>query len=181
MPELIVLTFSDESGAEVAAARLRVLQDDRLIRVADTATLVHRADSTFALQQSPQGVRMNVLTAAVGAITWGLGATVLAAMLTYRVVSVLVSTLVSRSFAPARIDQRFVREIGSAITPGQSALFLLVDDWDREEAAAEFARSGATVFWTTLSQTDHTRLQAGVNRRGADERSSGASEWDFSV
>lgn len=181
MPDLIVLTFPDEAGAEAAAARVRGLQDDRLIKVADSATLVRRVDNSFAVQQSPQGMRMNVLTATAGAITWGLGATLFATVLTYRVLSVLASAVVARSIAPAQIEQRFVRKIGGTIAPGQSALFLLVDNWDRAAATAEFARSGATVHWTTLSPTEHDRLQAGVNQRETDERRSGASEWDFSV
>jgi uncharacterized membrane protein len=198
MPELIVLTFPDQAGAAAAAERIQDLEEDRLIKVADAATLVRSVDGAFALHQAPGRRRSNFLMAAASAMTWGIGALFLATVLTFRFVSLVLNAFVARSFASAQIDERFVRKIGASIQPGQAALFLLLEEGDHKAAAAEFAGSGATVHWTTLSRTEHSDLQAGMNGRDvADEVldevldettdadntnfSANGSPWDFSV
>lgn len=194
MPELIVLTFPDQAGAEGAAERIQDLEEDRLIRVADAATLVRSADGVFSLHQAPRRRRSNFLMATAGAMTWGIGALFLATVLAFRFVSLVLNAFVARSFASAQIDERFVRKIGASIQPGQAALFLLLDEGDHKAAVAEFAGSGATVHWTTLSRAEHNDLQAGMNGRETDDAvldqttdagstnfSANDSPWDFSV
>jgi uncharacterized membrane protein len=195
MPELIVLTFPDQAGAEAAAERIQDLEEDRLIKVADAATLVRSADGAFALHQAPGRRRSNFLMAAAGAMTWGIGALFLTTVLTFRFFSLILNAFVARSFASTKIDERFVRKIGASIQPGQAALFLLLEEGDLKAAADEFAGSGATVHWTTLSRSDHSDLQAGISGLGAgdddavEENLAGASAnfsandspWDFSV
>ncbi len=58
------------------------------------------------------------------------------------------------------IDDGFIKEVGSSIEPGNSALFLLVTSWTEDKVLAEVQHLDAQVLQTSLSAEDEANLQA---------------------
>ena len=57
------------------------------------------------------------------------------------------------------IDNKFIREVGDSLDPGQSALFLLVVEATADKVLPEMAKFGGKVFQTSLSNEDEALLK----------------------
>ena len=58
------------------------------------------------------------------------------------------------------VDDKFIKEVGSTIEPGHSALFLLVESWTEDKVMDEVKGFEAQVLQTSLSKEDEAKLQA---------------------
>jgi uncharacterized membrane protein len=58
------------------------------------------------------------------------------------------------------VDDKFIKEVGSKIEPGHSALFLMVESWTEDKVLDEIAGFDAEVLQTSLSHEDEAKLKA---------------------
>jgi uncharacterized membrane protein len=57
------------------------------------------------------------------------------------------------------IDNKFIKDVGDSLDPGQSALFILVVEATEDKVLPEMAKFGGTVYQTSLSNEDEQMLK----------------------
>lgn len=158
MSTLVVIGYNDEFKAEEVRLKLRKLQKEYLIDLEDAVVAVKDAKGKVKLHQA-----VNLTAAgAVGGGFWGslvgliflnplLGAAVGAA-----------AGAVSGALSDVGIDDEFMKELSENMSPGSSALFVLIRKATVDKVLDELHGSGGKVLKTSLSHEDEAKLQAAI-------------------
>jgi uncharacterized membrane protein len=156
MSELVALAFDTEDGAEQMRDRLVGLQREHLIKLSDAAVVRRHMDGKVKVKQATSLVGAGAL----GGGFWGMliGLLFFAPWLGLAVGAV-TGALAGR-FTDIGVDDKFIKEVGSTIQPGNSALFLLVDDVTPDRVMDELKEfRGAKVIKTSLSKEQEQHLK----------------------
>jgi uncharacterized membrane protein len=62
------------------------------------------------------------------------------------------------------IDDAFIEELGAQLTPGSSAIFVLVRKATVDKALPEVSKFGGTILRTSLTKEAEDKLQAALNQ-----------------
>jgi len=163
MSDLIVIAFDDEASAFEVRAELVRMQQEYLLQLED-AVVVTRPDGKVVLHQA---VNLTA-TGALGGTLWGtlvgliflnplLGAAVGAA-----------SGALAGSLTDYGIKDDFIREVGNAVQPGGSAVFVLIRKMTTDKVIArlqQFDRHGR-ILRTSLSEADEERMREAFSGEG---------------
>jgi uncharacterized membrane protein len=162
MSELIVFAFPDESGAAAMSQELQSLQKQQLITMSDAAIVTRKPDGKPKIKQANNLVGAGAL----GGAFWGMliGLLFFAPWLGLAIGA--VSGAIAGKFTDIGIDDNFIKEVGSTIEPGQSALFLMVEKWTEDKVLPELSKYNAKILRTNLSTEDEAKLKAAF---GAEE------------
>ncbi len=162
MAQLVVFAFKDETGAEQMRDALVGLQKQHLVSLADAAVVIRKPDGKVKVKQAVSLVGAGALGGAfwgmlIGLLFWApwLGMAIGAA-----------AGALGGALSDVGVDDKFIKEVGGTIEPGQSALFLLVQEWTEDKVMDELARFDAKVLQTSLSKEDEAKLRAAF---GAEE------------
>jgi len=162
MATLVVLAFKDEAGAAQMRDKLAGLQKLHLISLADAAVVVRRQDGKVKVNQATSLVGAGALGGAswgmlIGLLFWApwLGLAIGAA-----------AGAVGGALTDVGVDDKFIKEVGSTIEPGQSALFLLVESWTEDKVMDEIKDFDVEVLQTSLSKEDEAKLKAAFGAEG---------------
>jgi uncharacterized membrane protein len=156
MTELIVLAFNSEGGAQEALSVLSSLQKQELIKLSDAATIVRKADGKVKVKQAVDLVGAGAL----GGAFWGMliGLIFLVPWLGLAIGA--ISGAIAGRFTDIGIDDKFIKEVGTTIEPGHSALFMLVERMTEDRVLPELQKFHPTVLRTNLSADDEEKLKA---------------------
>jgi uncharacterized membrane protein len=156
MTEMIVLAFSTEGGAKEALSVLSHLQKQDLIKLSDAATVVRKADGKVKVKQAVDLVGAGAL----GGAFWGMliGLIFLVPWLGLAIGA--ISGAIAGRFSDIGIDDKFIKEVGTTVEPGHSALFLLVERMSEERVLPELQKFRPTLLRTNLSAEDEEKLKA---------------------
>jgi uncharacterized membrane protein len=157
MATLSVWKFATPSGADMAEATLEQLQKEELIKVHDAAIV-----SWPENKKKPKTRQVNSLTG-VGALSgsfWGLlfGLLFFVPLLGMAVGAALGA--LSGSMADVGIDDNFISEVRTKITPGTSALFVLTSDAVQDKVIERFEGMDMELVRTNLSGEEEQKLRA---------------------
>ena len=153
---LAVLTFKSETGAEQLRDKLVELQKRQLISLADAAVVVRRQDGKVKVKQA-----VNLVGAgALGGAFWGMfiGLRFFAPWLGLAIGA--ASGALGGALSDTGVDDKFIKEVGAKIEPGNSALFLFVESWTEDKVMDEIKDFDAEVLQTSLSKEDEAKLKA---------------------
>ena len=155
MSNLIVFAFDTETGAEEMRAALLSMQKQRLISLEDAAVVVRRQDGKVKVKQ----VTSLVGAGALGGAFWGLliGLLFWAPWLGLAIGA--ASGALGGKLADTGVDDKFIKEVGSTIEKGHSALFLLVVDATPDKVLEGLDGFQPTVIQTSLSAEDEKYLR----------------------
>jgi len=159
MSTLAVIGYDNEFKAEEVRLTLRKLQKDYLIDLEDAVVAVKDAQGKVKLHQA-----INLTAAgAVGGGFWGslIGLIFLNPLLGAAIGAAAGAT--SGALADVGINDKFMKELAAAMSPGSSALFVLVRKATPDKVLAELQGSGGKVLKTSLSHDDETKLQAALS------------------
>jgi uncharacterized membrane protein len=143
MSDLIVIAYDSPDGGAKALQMIDTLQKQQLITVVDAAVAVKDDKGKVKVKQTLE--KQQTGSAAVWGGFWGL-------------VGALLGGLMGRA-TDIGIDNKFIKEVGDSLEPGNSAIFMLVAEATGDRAAAEFAKLGGTVYQTSLSVEDEEKLK----------------------
>ena len=165
MSDLIVLVFEDEEGAYKMRKKLLQLQNDGAISLRDAAVVVRSPDGEVKIKQL-SNVTGEV---AVGGGILGLliGMLFLAPWLGLAIGAIGGALVGKRT--DAGIDDNFIKEVGEAVQPGQSALFLLVIRIVEQKVMPELTAFNAQILRTSLSAEDENILKEYLAGTEGDE------------
>ncbi len=156
MTELIVLAFDNDHGAQDALAELSSLQKQELIKLADAATVVRRADGKHKVRQAVDLVGAGAL----GGAFWGLLIGLVFFVPWLGLAIGAISGAIAGRFSDIGIDDKFIKEVGATIEPGHSALFMLVERMTEDRVLPALQKYHPTVLRTNLSAQDEEKLKA---------------------
>jgi uncharacterized membrane protein len=162
MAELVVLVFDNEEGAAQARDKLLEIRENRMLQLADAAVVVRRQDGKVNVKQ----LHNLVGPGAFGGAFWGLLIGLLFAAPWLGLAVGAAAGVGIAGLSDFGIKDKFIKEVGSTIEPGRSALFLLVHRANLVQFQDELKPFNPTVLQTSLSDEDEAKLRHAF---GADE------------
>ena len=156
MSDLVVLAFDSPNGASQALKEIDRLQKEQLIKLDDAAIVERTGDGKPKVHQA-HGL---VGAGAFGGAFWGMLIGLLFFMPWLGLAVGAISGALAGKFSDIGIDDRFIKEVGEAVKPGTSALFLMVGEVKADRVIDELDRlQGATVLRTSLSKDAEQKLR----------------------
>jgi len=155
MADLIAIGYSDEATAEAAAAEARQLARDLIIEPDAIAVIVRDAEGKYHVHTSHNPVGSGA--------TWGMFWGLLFGMLFFvPVFGIAIGAglgALMGKITKSGIDRQFQEQVRGMLTPGTSALFLMVEKITPDKAVEALSKYGGTVLKTSLSKDGEKELQ----------------------
>ncbi len=165
MSDLLVIAFDDEASGFELRAELVKLQSEYLIKLEDAVVVTRPTADDIQLHQA-----MNLTAAgALGGTFWG---TLVGLLFLNPLVGAAVgagSGALAGYLSDYGINDDFMREVGQKVTPGGSAVFLLIREMTADkvlERIREFHKRGR-IIQTSLSNADEERLREALSDTNA--------------
>jgi uncharacterized membrane protein len=157
MSTLIAITYDTGDKANQALEKLGELQKMQLVTLEDAAVAVKDKKGKVKVTQTLEN--MHTGSAAIWGGFWGLliGLLFLAPIF-WGLFGALMGALFSKG-TDLGIDNKFIKDVGDSLDPGQSALFILVKEATQDKVLPEMAKFGGTVYQTSLSYEDEDTLK----------------------
>ena len=159
MSDLIVVGFKDEFKADEVMNELRRLQSEYLVDLEDAAVVVRNQEGKVKIKQAQELVAAGALSGSY----WGLLLSVLFFNPIFALVGAAAGAL-SGALSDIGIDDNFMRDLGSTIEPGTSAIFVLVRKSTPDRVLADLSKFEGKVLRTSLSKEDEAKLQAALSK-----------------
>ena len=161
MSILIVVGYQDIHKAEEVRLQLGKLQRDYLLDLEDAVVVVKNDKGKVKVNQAFN------LTAA-GAMSGGFWGSLIGLMFLNPLLGLAVGAsagAVSGALTDVGIDDKFMKELGATLTPGSSALFVLLRNplTAPDKVLDELKGTGGTILKTSLSHEDEAKIQAALN------------------
>ncbi len=157
MSELIVLTYADQESGRNVFAELDNLQKQQLITLEDAALAYKDDKGKVKIKQTLE--KQYTGAAAVWGGFWGLliGLLFLTPIF-WGVIGALLGGVLGKT-ADIGIDNKFIKDVGNALDPGGSAVFMLVIKATEDKVIADLQQFGGTVYQTSLSKEDEALIK----------------------
>jgi uncharacterized membrane protein len=155
MSNLFVLKFNDESTPQQVVNTLKSLQDQQLITVDDAALFTRTPDGKPKIKQAHDLVGAGAL----GGAFWGMLIGLLFFMPFLGAAVGAASGAIAGKMSDIGINDDFIKQVGNAIQPGQSALFLLTHGGVTDKVLPALKQYKFEVIQTSLSQADEAKLR----------------------
>lgn len=155
MADLIIIAYPDLATAEASRAKLMQLQKEYLIELGDAVVAERQADGTVKLHQL-------INTTAAGAAGGAMWGTLIGLLFLNPLLGAAAGAAggaLSGYLTDVGIDDKFLKEAGEALTPGQAALCVLVRKVTADKVLPEMAHFGGTVLRTNLTAEQETKLR----------------------
>ncbi len=172
MRRLIVVTYDTEFKAQEVRLAFLKMQKAYLVSIEDAVVVEKKPNGKIKLHQ------MYNLTAggAVGGGFWG----VLIGLIFLNPLLGLVvgagAGAVAGALSDVGIDDNFMKQLADKLTPGTSALFVLVDSELTDKVLDELRGTGGTILQSSLSHEDEARLQQALDSARAAEPTTGTED-----
>lgn len=147
MSDLVVIAFDEEDDARQALATMRDLERDGALQLTDSAVVAKDPDGTLHVKnEASSGAETGaVVGGAIGLLTSFLFPVV------GTVVGAAAGAWVGSRIAGDAVAGAFVDDVGNALAPGKSALFLMIRDTDAAAFRAALEPYSGRVYQTTLA------------------------------
>lgn len=176
MANLIVVTYDNEwKAAEVRVDFLK-MQKEYLVSVEDAVVVTRKENGKVKLHQM-----YNLTTS--GAVSGGFWGTLIGLIFLNPLLGLVAGAsagAVAGALTDVGINDKFIKELASTLTPKTSALFLLVHSAFSDKVLAELEGTGGTIIKSSLSYEDEARLQAAFDKGANDDAYTFSSAADAS-
>lgn len=155
MSELIVLSFDEEDTASKARETLYQLSKQELITLADACVVSRNQKGRLKFKQA----RNLVGEGALGGAFWG---ALIGLLFLNPLAGIAIGTVIgglTGKMGDVGVNDTFMKEVSEAVAPGESALFLLVDEWTEDRVLDELEQYDPELLRTNLSPEDEDNLR----------------------
>ena len=161
MSTLVVVGYDDIYKAEEVRLQLWKLQRDYLLDLEDAVVAVKNDKGKVKLNQA-------VSMTSAGALSGGFWGSLIGLMFLNPLLGLAVGAsagAVSGALTDVGIDDNFMKELAATLTPGSSALFVLLRNPSTapDKVLEELKGTGGTILKTSLSHEDEAKIQAALN------------------
>jgi uncharacterized membrane protein len=158
MSDLVAIAYQNEADAQAAADDLRQMATEHLIELDDVALVTRDDGGKVKLHQaSPTGAG-----AAGGALWGGLIGLIFLMPLLGMAIGAGTGALAG-SMADYGIDDKFMKELGTKLQPGNAALFILFHEANPDKVLPQIGKHGGEVLRTSLSNEAEDTLRAALS------------------
>lgn len=149
-----MLAFSSQSGAERIIADIHALQEQSDMDISDAAVVICKLDGRIRIKHATNLGQAELLGDAFWGVLFGM-----VFFIPWQGVSTLSYTDDrTGNLNEYGINDSFIKETGSTIQPGHSALFLLVSNFTEDKLIKVLSRHKATLLKIDLSREDVVKL-----------------------
>jgi uncharacterized membrane protein len=159
MSTLLVLKFDSEGGAAQMRDRLLELQKQQLITVEDAAIMKKDANGKPKLEQLNNMAGVGAL----GGAFWGMLFGLLFFIPLLGLAVGAATGAIAGSMSDVGIDDKFIKSVSESITPGTSALFLLVSGTVLDKVLEQTKDLKYEVLQTNLTQENEQHLRDAIS------------------
>ena len=159
MSTLVVVEYSDQFEAEEVRLKLLRMQKDFLIDLGDAVVAVKDAKGKVKLHQA-------VNLTAHGAMSGGFWGALIGLIFLNPLLGIAMGATagaISGALTDVGINDGFMKELAAGLTPGSSALFVLVRKMTPDKVLEELKGTGGKVLKTSLTHEDEAKLQAALS------------------
>lgn len=163
MSDLVCIAYDKPDTADAVLNELRMLQAEHLIDLEDACVVIRDDNGKVHLKQSVSLVAMG---ASSGAMWGGLMGLLVGLLFLNPLIGWAAGIAIgagsgahSGSLADYGINDDFIKSVGSSITKGTSALFVLVRSVNVDKVLTEVGKFGGTVLKTSLTADQDERLR----------------------
>ena len=159
MSTLIVIVYPDELQAEQVRLDFIKMQKEYLVSLEDAVIAVKKTDGKVKLHQ------MYNLTLG-GAMSGGVWGTLIGLIFLNPLLGLVVGAgagAVAGALSDVGINDDFMKKLAATLTPGSSALFVLVDSAITDQVRDALAGTGGKIIQTSLSTPDQEKLQQALD------------------
>jgi uncharacterized membrane protein len=153
MSDLVVVAFPSEARAEEVRSKVLQMQKEYLIELEDAVVAVKGEDGHIKLNQL---INPMAISTASGTM-WGAIIGMIFMMPLAGAAIGAASGAIGGALTDLGINDKFMKEVASAIAPGQAALFLLIRKFTADKVLEDLHGVGGTVLRTSF---DHTKEEA---------------------
>ena len=164
MSTLIAIVYPSEAKAEEVRQTLIELQKEYLIKL---------SDAVIATKSQNGKIKLNQLlnTTAAGAVSgsfWGLliGVLFLNPLLGMAVGA--TSGALGGALTDVGVNDAFMKDLSSSLTPGSAALFVLIEDMTAEKVLKRIEGFGGVVLKTSLDESKEQVLRDALQKASAN-------------
>lgn len=164
MSTLIAIVYPSEQKAEEVRNLLFDLAKRYLIKFNDLVIATRDDKGQVKLNQL-----VNTTAAgAAGGSFWGLLIGLIFMNPLLGVAAGAAGGAISGALTDAGINDKFMKDLGAALKPGDAALFVLVQDMTADKVLAEIKVHGGVVLHTSLDETREKALRDALDSAAAD-------------
>jgi uncharacterized membrane protein len=155
MAELVVIAYPNEAKAEAVRQKILAMQKEYLIEL---------GDAVIAVKDDQGSIKLNQLlnTTAAGAVSgafWGSLVGLIFLMPLAGAAIGAASGALSGKLTDIGINDKWMKDVATAIRPGTAALFLLIRKLTADKVLDGLRGEGGTVMKTSLDHTKESALQ----------------------
>jgi uncharacterized membrane protein len=159
MATLIAIGYPDEATATQAADEAKRLAQDLIIQPDAIAVISRDKDGTYHVQTNHHMVG----TGATWGMFWGFLFGLLFFIPVFGLAIGAGMGALMGKLSKSSIDKAFIEQVRGMVTPGTSALFLMVEKATPDKAVEAMSKFGGTVLKTSLSKADEQELQEALH------------------
>lgn len=161
MSDLVVITFPDESGGPAALDAMREAQRNSGLALRDVASVIKDADGKVRTHNE---VSSTTTTGIVGGGILGLILGAVFFPIAGLAIGAIAGGLIAKSLGH-NVDAGLVRDVTNDMTPGTSAVFVLVDG-NAAALTGSVRHLGGKVYQTTLDSDFEKQLNDALTSQG---------------
>ena len=156
MSNLVALAFDTETGAEQMRDDLMQLQKEHIIGLEDAAVAIKDKEGKVKVKQ----VTSLAGAGALGGAFWGLLFGLIFFVPVFGLLVGAAAGALAGKYQDIGVDDKFIKEVGNTLQPGNSALFLLVREAvpDKIEEAMKKYKN-VKIIKTSLSKEQEEKLR----------------------
>lgn len=156
MSQLIVFTYDSPEKAVTVLQKVADISKQNLIQIEDAAVIVKDENGKVRVQQTMEALvkSSNVVSGGFWGLLIGL---IFGGPLVLATLGMGLSALFGRKI-DIGVDNRFIKDVGNDLKPGDSALFLLSSEITVDKVADELREFGGTLYHTSLSKEAEENL-----------------------
>jgi uncharacterized membrane protein len=166
MSDLVCIAYGKPDTADAVLNELRTLQAEHLIDLEDACVVIRDDNGKVHLKQS---VNLVAAGASSGAMWGGLMGLLVGLLFLNPLIGWAAGIAVgagwgafSGKLADYGINDDFIKSVGSTITKGTSALFVLVRSVNVDKVLPEVGKFGGTLLKTSLTTEQDEQLRAAL-------------------
>lgn len=165
MSTLIVVGYNEPFKAEEVRIQLQKLQREYLIDLEDAVVAIKDEKGKVRLDQA-------VNLTATGAVSGGFWGALIGLIFLNPLLGLAMGATagaVSGALTDFGINDNFMKELAATMTPGSSALFVLVRKFTPDKVLEELKGTGGRILKTSLSNEDEAKVQAALNAASSSQ------------
>jgi uncharacterized membrane protein len=161
MSNLVVITFDQAEEAGKVRESLRSMEKQGLLSLDDSAVVVKDQEGkTHVKNETDRGLKVGAVGGGALGLLIGSVFFPFAGLIGGALVGAVVGKMVDLG-----VDQKFVHEVGAALKPDSSALFILVREANPNAALAALKPYKGQVYHTSLPRETEDSLRDILSRR----------------